>query len=165
MKTERWRWERKTVGGIVNSSLLIRERSRSDRQREREERMDGLWIIICRGGHRKTMRAGSRYFPQPLSSFHSALLIRLWNTVSHEPSSPSGRRYLHYNITFTVITSRTNKTCNWSASQLYWYTHWEMVFFWWRFIGLLLKYMLAILLQGWNGIGPLAVQYAFKSVQ
>lgn len=34
--------ERQTVGGIVNSSFLIRERLRSGRRTEGEERKDGL---------------------------------------------------------------------------------------------------------------------------
>ncbi len=134
--------ERKTVGGIVNSRLLIRERSRSDQWSEREEGIDGLWILMCRGDAQKNNESREQALPSALFSFHSTLLFRLWNTVSHEPSSPSGSHCLHYNITFTVITSRTNKIGHWSAPLVhtlrrifgdillgyYWNTRWPFYF-------------------------------------
>lgn len=81
--------ERKTVGGIVNSSSLIRERSRSHQWQHKEERVDGLWIIICRGGHWKNHERREQELPSAISLLHSTLLIWVWNKTSPEPSSLS----------------------------------------------------------------------------
>lgn len=75
----------------------------------------------------KNNESKEQALPSALSSFHSTLLLRLWNTVSREPTSPTGSLCLHYNITFPVITSRTNKISHWAASRLYsWYTLWDV---------------------------------------
>lgn len=90
----------------------------------------GRWIVSNKLWRRpqNNNKSGEQTLPSVLSSFHSALLIRRWNTVSHDPSSARGIQCLHYNITFTVITSRTDKISHSPGSQLYRYTQWDVVF-------------------------------------
>lgn len=97
-----------------------------------------------------------------LSLFHSTLLIWVWNSGSHKPSGLSDSHCLHYNITFTVITSRTNKRCHWFA-YLWWY---KLRF---RFVGILLGYYWntcwSFYFRDWIELAPCTLQATLKSMQ
>lgn len=159
--------ERKTVGGSVNSSLLIWERSKSGRTSEGEGRMDG-WTVNNNLQRRakKNNKSREQALPLTLTSFHSTLLIRLWNTGSCEPSSPSGSHCLHYNITFTVITSRNHKIVHSLVCILAVLVR-TLMYFWWSFLGFItdIQCMLGIFLYGRNRIATEAVQCTFKPMQ
>lgn len=64
------------------------------------------------------MGVGSEHFR--LSFPHSTQLY--YYDMKYCKPNLSGSHWLHYNITFTVITSRTDKTGHWSTSQLYSWT-------------------------------------------